>query len=314
MSATPSGQLQRGRPDHPHHGWSALPTRAALRYPNGAAVAVCPVIAFETHEDALPEGWPQPNWLAGGVGRRPDPNIARIGQREYGLRAGWPRLREAILGAGLRYAAAMDAMTAEEWPDLREAVARDVAAGRAEWVAHGISVNRPLHDGMDEATERAAIAEARDRLAACGVRARGWWGPEYGESARTPAMLAREGYAFTLDWCNDEQPYPMTVPEGRLAALPPLADLDDAFSLSSPRGITPESYGANLTAAAEGLARDGRRSARCMVWAMRPFLVGQPFRIGPVESALRRIGATEGVWAALPSQILAAAGLMEERA
>jgi hypothetical protein len=51
-----------------------------------------------------------------------------------------------------------------------------------------------------------------------------------------------------------------------------------------------------------------------MVWAMRPFLVGQPFRIGPVESALRRIGATEGVWAALPSQILAAAGLMEERA
>ena len=310
----PSGQLQRGAPDHPHHAWSALPTRAPLRFPNSAAVAVCPVIAFETHEDAVPEDWPQPNWLSGGVGRRPDPNIARIGQREYGLRAGWPRLRAAILGAGLRYAAAMDAMTAEGWPALRAEIAGDVAAGRAEWVAHGISVNRPLHDGMDEAAERAVIAETRARLAAWGIRARGWWGPEYGESTRTPALLVREGYAFTLDWCNDEQPYAMTVPEGRLAALPPFADLDDAFSLCAPRGITPASYAANLAAAAEGLARDGRRSARCMVWCMRPFLVGQPFRIGPVEEALRRIGGTDGVWAATPSEIIAAAGLLEDTA
>jgi hypothetical protein len=56
-----SGRLQRGRPDHPHHAWSALPTRAPLRFANGAAVAACPVIAFETHEDAIPPGWPQPN-------------------------------------------------------------------------------------------------------------------------------------------------------------------------------------------------------------------------------------------------------------
>jgi hypothetical protein len=307
-----SGRLQPAAPDHPHFAWSALPGRAPLRFPNGASVAVCPVIAFETHEDALPEGWPQPNWLPGGVGRRPDPNIARIGQRDYGLRAGWPRLRAAILGAGLRYGAAMDAMTAEELPALRTAIGADVAAGHAEWIAHGISVNRPLHDGMNEAEELACIAGTRARLAACGIAARGWWGPEYGESTRTPALLAEAGYAFTLDWCNDEQPYAMTVPRGRIAALPPFADLDDAFSLCSPRGITPASYAANLAAAAEGLARDGQRSARCLIWMMRPFLVGQPFRIGPLEAALKRIGETAGVWPALPSAILAASGLMEE--
>ena len=306
-----SGQLQQGRPDHPHHGWSAFPKRPPLRFPSGAAVAVCPVIAFETHEDEVPAGWPQPAWLSGGVGRRPDPNIARIGQRDYGLRAGWPRLRQAILDAGLRYAAATDVLTAEQLPELRAEVAADVAAGRAEWIAHGVSVNRPLHDAMEEAAERACIAETRQRLAACGIAARGWWGPEYGESTRTPPLLAEAGYAFTLDWCNDEQPYAMTVPRGRLAALPPFADLDDAFSLCSPRGITPASYAANLALAAEGLARDGQRSARCMLWMMRPFLVGQPFRIGPVADALRRIGATPGAWAALPSEILSACGLLE---
>ncbi|MGG5822436.1 hypothetical protein [Falsiroseomonas sp. HW251] len=306
-----SGQLQRGQPDHPHSAWSALPTRTPLRFANGAAVAACPVIAFDTHEDAPPAGWPQPNWLSGGVGMRPDPNIARIGQRDYGLRAGWPRLRAAILGAGLRYAAAMDAMTAEQLPELRDEVARDVATGGAEWVAHGISINRPLHDGMNEAEEFGCIAETRHRLAAQGIVAKGWWGPEYGESQRTPALLAEAGYAFTLDWCNDEQPYAMTVPRGRIAALPPFADLDDAFSLCSPRGITPASYAANLAMAAEGLARDGASSARCMVWMMRPFLSGQPFRIVPIEAALKRIGATPGVWAALPSEILHQAGLME---
>jgi hypothetical protein len=305
-----SGRLQHARPDHPHHAWSALPTRAPLRFPNGAAFAACPVIAFETHEDSLPPGWPQPNWLSGGVGLRPDPNIARIGHREYGLRAGWPRLRAAILGAGLRYAAAIDAMTAEDFPQLRDELSADVAAGRAEWIAHGISINRPLHDGMDQAAELACITETRTRLAACGIAARGWWGPEYGESQRTPALLARAGYAFTLDWCNDEQPYAMTVPEGRLAALPPFADLDDAFSLCSPRGITPASYAANLAMAAEGLARDGLHGARCMIWMMRPFLSAQPFRIGQIEAALQRIGATPGIWAALPSEILRAAGLL----
>ena len=69
-------------------------------------------------------------------------------------------------------------------------------------------------------------------------------------------------YGYTLDWCNDEQPYAMTVPEGSLAALPPFADLDDAFSLCAPRGITPASQAANLVLAAEGLAADGARGRR----------------------------------------------------
>jgi hypothetical protein len=87
----------------------------------------------------------------------------------------------------------MDAMTAEQVPERRESVAADVAAGRAEWIAHGLSINRPLHDSMDEAAELACIVETRERLAACGIAARGWWGPEYGESTRTPVLLARAG-------------------------------------------------------------------------------------------------------------------------
>jgi hypothetical protein len=275
-----------------------------MRFTNGATVAVCPIIAFETHEDVVPQNWPQPNWLAGGVGIRPDPNIARIGQRDYGLRAGWPRLRDAILGAGHVYAAAIDVLTAEQLPELRAALAADVAADQAEWVGHGISVNRPIHNGMSEDDERTYLAHTIARLTAVGIAAKGWFGIEYGESVRTPALVAQAGFAYLLDWCNDEQPFPMTVPKGALTALPPFADLDDEFCFAAPRGITPESYGRRLAAAAEGLAADGGKSARVLLWVMRPFLSGQPFRIDPIAKALSAIAQMPGVWCATPSAML----------
>ncbi len=293
-------------PDHPHHDWSPLPTRPQRRWPNGAGVAVCPIVSLETHEDSVPEGWPQIAWLAGGVGFRPDPNIARIGARDYGLRIGFFRLADALARAGLSFAVAIDAMTAERHPSL-------VAFARSrgcEFLAHGLSVNRPLHEGLSAADERAYILETRARLARCGISARGWFGIEYAESSRTPGLVADAGYDFLCDWCNDEQPYAMHAPR-TLTALPLLADLDDSFCFTSPRGIAPSAYGARLTEAAQALAEDGRVQARVMAWHMRPFLSGQPFRELHIARALATIGRQAGAWSALPSQAVDAWRSME---
>lgn len=293
------GGPPRAGPDHPHHGWSALPTRPRRLWPDGAAVAVCPILSLETHEERVPEGWPQIAWLAGGVGHRPDPNIARIGARDYGLRIGFFRLADALQAAGLRFGVAIDAMTAERHPSL-VAFARERGA---EFLAHGLSVNRPLHDGLTDTEERAYIEETRRRLAACGIEARGWFGIEYAESSRTPRLVAEAGYDFLCDWCSDEQPFEMTV--GRpLTALPLMADLDDAFCFASPRGISASSYASRLIEAAQVLAIDGRRQARVLAWHLRPFLSGQPFREVHVARALGAIARTPGVWAAHPSAII----------
>ena len=289
----------RPGPDHPHHSWSALPTRPPRLWPNKAGVAVCPILSLETHEDTVPAGWPQVAWLAGGVGMRPDPNIARIGARDYGLRIGFFRLADDLRAAGLHFAVAIDAMTAERHPSLVH-FARERGA---EFLAHGISVNRPLHDGLSAAEELAYIEETRARLAACGVSARGWFGIEYAESSRTPQLIAQSGFDFICDWCNDEQPYAMTA--GRpLTALPLLADLDDSFCFVSPRGISAPSYASRLVECAQVLAADGLEQARVMAWHMRPFLSGQPFRETHIAQALRSIGSQAGIWSATPSQIV----------
>jgi hypothetical protein len=108
-------------------------------------------------------------------------------------------------------------------------------------------------------------------------------------------VLARRGIEYVCDWCNDEQPYAMTVPEGDLVALPLMADLDDQFALAS-RGIRLESYGRMLTDAFDQLAIDGLDTARLLAWAIRPFISGQPFRLGVLEDALSHIASSQKAW------------------
>jgi len=308
-----SGQRRHG-PDHPHHGWTPLPARRPRRWPDGAGVWVCPVIALDSHEDTVPAGWPQPQWAAGGVGLRPDPNIARIGARDYGLRRGFFRLAGALKALRLPYALAIDVLSAETRPDLVQSC-RDGEWGDLEWVAHGLSWNRPLHAGMDEAAELAYLGETRERLAACGIVTDLWHGIEYGQSPRTPALLPRAGYRICLDWCNDEQPYAFDAApaaDGAAGGAPPLwslpqmADLDDGFALCAPRAAGARAYARRIVEAATALALEGRDQARVMVFTLRPFLSGQPFRIDALLDAFVQLSLLPGVRFAHPSAIIAA--------
>jgi peptidoglycan/xylan/chitin deacetylase (PgdA/CDA1 family) len=67
-------------------------------------------------------------------------------------------------------------------------------------VGHGISVSRTISGQMSEADERHYIRDSVDRLkAAIGTAPTGWLGPESGESARTPQLLAQTGRLLVLN-------------------------------------------------------------------------------------------------------------------
>jgi peptidoglycan/xylan/chitin deacetylase (PgdA/CDA1 family) len=285
--------------DHPHHPYSPLPGRPALRWPGGRPVAVVPVVLLE-HYDDEPD-WPQAAWLTGGVGIRTAPNIARWSHREYGLRVGVFRVLDALRRYGFGLTVAVDAKVARTRPWLVE----HVMAGGAEVLGHGVAATRMIHDGLPADAEDDYVAGCLAELARHGVRPDGWLGPEYGESRRTPAVLARHGLRYVCDWCNDEQPYRMTVPDGDLVALPLMADLDDQFALAT-RGIRLASYGRMLTDAFDRLAVDGRGSARVLAWAVRPFITGQPFRIGVFEQALAHVADSGAAWTPTAGEVVGA--------
>ncbi|MCH9672405.1 MAG: polysaccharide deacetylase family protein, partial [Gammaproteobacteria bacterium] len=188
--------------DHPHYEWSPISTRKPLRWPDNQPIALCVLVSLDHMEWEPPPGSHQSPVLAGGLGRRPAIDYARLTHREYGHRVGIFRVLDVLEKHGLPVTVAMDALTAEHYPYLVEhCLKRD-----CEFIGHGVSVSQMINSRMTEDEERAYIERSLSAVeVATGQRPQGWFGPEYGESIRTPQLLAELGVSYVCDWANDEQ-------------------------------------------------------------------------------------------------------------
>ena len=286
--------------DHEHHEWSPLNARGRLQWPNDARIAICAIINLEHMEWQAPEGAFQSSGLAGGSAARPFPDYARISHREYGHRVGIFRVMDVLEKHGIPATVAMDGLTAGNYPYL----VRHLSGRGCEFIGHGMSVSRMITSRMTSEEEQGYIQESLSTLnTATGMEARGWLGPEYGESPRTPQLLAQAGISYVCDWVNDEQPYPMTTSEGELYALPIMWELDDVSALAD-RKVTIDRYRDMLTEAFDALYEDGAVNGRVLTLHLHPWLIGQPFRIGYLDSALAHMVRRQGVWAARGSGIV----------
>jgi len=275
--------------DHPHCDWKPWPSRPALRWQAPGQLAVVPLLVLEAYEDPLPTGWPQVHSVGGGL-IRDFPNISRVSTREYGHRVGIFRLLDALRQRGVRPTVAIDAITAECYPDLLDRLQQD----GAEFIAHGLSVTRPQTSRMSVQEERGYIVETLDRLAACGVQTRGWFGADYSESTLTPQLLGEQGVHYLSDWANDEQPYRMRTP-GSLIATPLWADFDDQTVLIN-RMCDPAILEDHFGKALRQLNRDAATSARLFHFCVRPWVLGSSARIALFERVLDQALALDQVW------------------
>src|SRR5207244_794293 len=180
-------QLRQGM-DHAHYDWLPLNAdRPLLEWPERARVALCVIVSLEHMEWSRPPGAYQVPNLAGGYGQGPFPDVTAWSHREYGHRVGIFRVLEALDAHGITPTIAMDALTAEHYPFL----VRHLTKRGDEIIGHGVSVNRMITSRMSEDEEREYIRASVDSLTrAFGTAPRGWLGPEYGESTRTPGLLA----------------------------------------------------------------------------------------------------------------------------
>ncbi|MCH8827801.1 MAG: polysaccharide deacetylase family protein [Chloroflexi bacterium] len=285
--------------DHPHYAWSPIVDRPALRWPNDARMALCVILNLDHVEWVAPEGSYGPSVPAGGLGRITFPEYAQLSHREYGHRVGIFRVLDVLERHGIRPTIAMDALTAEHYPYL----VRHCLGRGCEIIGHGISASRMITSNMSEQEEREYIRTSMDALSlATGAAPVGWLGPEYGESARTPQLLADAGIRYVCDWTNDEQPYPMTTSGGNLTALPIMWELDDVIAMWD-RKIPFYTYAKSIKDSFVTMHGDAAESGRLMVLNLHPWLIGQPYRIGSLDDALGEVMKMDGVWAASGSEI-----------
>ncbi len=284
--------------DHDHYDWSPISSRPTRDLPGGARLAVSVMVVLEYLEWQPPEGAITGRELPGGLGvQLPFPDYAKHTHREYGHRVGIFRLLDLLERNGIPPLVAIDAMTVQRYPWL----ANHVHERGCELVGHGISLSRMISSRMSEDEERAYITESLDTVAGVtGERPAGWFGVEYNQSPRTPALLAAAGVRYVCDWVNDEQPYPMHVPSGELWSVPLLLTADDAHALAD-RRVPIDRYCRSLVESAEVMAAEGGRH---LFVVLRPWLSGQPFRARQLAEAFRSIMAMDGVVACRPGDLL----------
>ena len=285
--------------DHGFYGFSPMPSRPTLHWPNGARIAFWILLHFEYWELDPPTAAYRDPRLDGELGSI-FPDYRNYSQREYGHRVGIFRVLEVLDRYRLKATVAANAAACERYPYLVEGFRRR----GWEFAAHGTHATRMITSRMTEAEERAVIAESVAAVErATGDRPTGWLGQDYGESTHTPRLLANAGLDYVMDWPNDDQPYLMTV--GRpFVAIPTHPEWDDVQMLWLRRVPTPR-YPPLIADAFQTLYAEGAGSGRIFELGLHPWLFGQAHRIRYLDEALKRITAHDGVWQATAGEIAA---------
>lgn len=285
--------------DHDLYRFSALPDRPALRWPGGAPVVFTVTLYIEHWElDPPAAALRDPRFRDPFGDFRPDYRSYTI--REYGNRVGVFRILDALDRRGIRPTVAINAGACERYPFLVQECRRR----GWEFAAHGSHATRMITAKLGVAEERALIARSLDIVErATGSRPRGWIGQDFGESARTPNLLAEAGLEYVADWPNDDQPYRMTT-EPPLLSIPCQAEWDDVQLLWHRRVFT-QRYPDLVEEAVSVLQAEGAASGRYFGLGLHPWLFGMPHRIRYLNEALDRIMALGGLWQATLGEVAA---------
>ena len=263
--------------------------REPIAWPGGAKVAAYVGLNIEHFHLDRPSTsiWPGTAELV------PDP--LNHGWRDYGVRVGIWRVADILDRHGVRASALLNSEVAEHYPQIVKAgVDRNWA-----WLAHG-STNSVLHTGMDAAEERRVLTGITDTIStATGQRPRGWMGPGLTETFNTPALLAELGYRYVLDWTNDDQPYPLTVPG--MISVPYTVELNDLGLFG--KGTTGPEFVQIVKDQYEQLRADATDSGRVMALALHPFVIGQAFRAKYLDQALEYLAGQPDVWLTTSDEI-----------
>ena len=279
--------------DHSIYAYSALPQRPAYPWPAGQGLAAYVVLFLEHWELLPPEGSRRDPRMVGEFGSF-TPDYRSWSQREYGLRVGIFRVIDALRAAGIRPVIAANAMAVERLPGL---VAQFQDWG-CDWLAHGLAATRMMHSGMPLDEQRQHIAASIAALAhATGVQPLGWLSQDWGTTSDTPQLLADAGIRYTLDWCNDDQPYWLDSAPA-LLSVPLSAEWDDV-QCQWLRNMEPKAHAALTAAAFERLAEECQQHQRPAVFglALHPWVCGMPSRIAALRELLTRLKQRrEVVW------------------
>jgi|SRR5689334_6927235 len=276
--------------DNQLFAYSPIVERPALQWPHGARVAFYVGLNVEHFNVDRPAT----SIYSDTSNLVPDP--LNYGWRDYGTRVGIWRIIESFDRYGIRPSVLLNSDVAERYPQIIHAgQARDWA-----WLAHGKN-NSTLQADMTIDAERGYLTDVVDTIErATGRRPRGWLGPALTETFHTPQLLADLGLQYVLDWTNDDQPYPLSVPG--MLSVPYSVELND-IGLFVGKSLSGSDFVQIVKDQLDQLYEDSIGSGRVMALALHPFVIGQAFRRKYLDQALDYVVNHPGVWITTADEI-----------
>ena len=286
-------------PDHGRFPYQAITRRPQHPWPGGARLAV--YLAVNHEHFAFGQG------MGAMIGpASPQPDVLNYSWREYGNRVGAWRCLELLDELEMPAAALINTALYDHCPELVQAC---VDRGD-ELVGHG-HTNAERQGGWNEDEERGLLERCRSLMQArSGRTPSGWLSPWISESLLTPDLLAETGYAYTLNWCHDDQPVPMRTRSGRtLWSVPYPQELNDIPMIMA-RQMDAKDFAQMIIDQFDEMLEQSRRQPLVMGIALHPYIVGQPYRLRHLRRALQHIqrereSAAGRVWLTTPGAVCA---------
>ncbi|MBU4609680.1 polysaccharide deacetylase family protein [Achromobacter sp. GG226] len=227
-------------------------------------------------------------------GRETVPDVPNFSWVDYGMRAGLPRMIEAIAERGLPASTSFNASVIDAYPAAAEAM-RDAGW---EFIGHGVH-QQSLNHGDESQIIEATLAKI---AAFTGQRPRGWLSPGLRETPDTPDLLAAAGIEYVCDWVIDDVPNWMRVKAGNLIQMPYNLELNDSIIYAIEKHSSPE-FLLRLQRTLALFERESRRQPRVLALGLHPHLMGVPHRFGDFEQMLDLLMRSRDVCFMTGSQI-----------
>ena len=263
-------------------------------WPNGTKLAISLVINVEEGaEQNIRDGdkGPEPVDELGAVPNRPMRVYGNESNYQYGIKAGWPRIRDLFDTYHFAPTITAAALALERAPEI----AADIVARNWEVAAHGYRWSHQFW--MDEEKERAFITKARDSLIkTTGQRPQGWLS-RYLLTDQTRRILAEEGFTYHMDDYSGDMPFWDSVETAQgikpMLITPYAIDTNDMKMWVAP-AMQPWDWAEYAIQSFDALLAEARRGqARVLNIGLHLRIVGRPGRIGALDRILAHIKAHE---------------------
>jgi len=278
--------------DNQLYKYSPIVGRPTIKWPNGARLA----FYIGLNVEHFPVDKPSTSINAVTTMLAPDP--LNYGWRDYGVRVGIWRMMEALDRYKIRASVLLNSEVCKHYPQI-------IDAGKERkwaWLAHGRD-NATFEAGMTVDQERAYLKELVETIAsATGQTIRGWLGPALTETFETPRLLRDLGLTYLLDWCADDQPFPLNIPG--MISVPYSIEIND-ITMFVGKGTSGEVFFQTVVDQFDQLYKESGQSGRVMAVCLHPFIISAPFRQKYLEKALDYVTGHDDVWLTTSDEVAA---------